>query len=59
MYTSATGGTGLSRGRTIMDEDEAESVLLTSSDGAEPGVTDPYLEVEADQPVWQNIGGDH
>ena len=39
-----------------MDEDEVEVELLTGSDEAEPSIGDPYAEVEADQPVWHNLG---
>ena len=44
----------------------AEEVLQVDLGEPDPGqvdpaigVADPYVGVEADQPVWQNLGADH
>ena len=37
----------------------ADEVPLTETVEPEAGQADPYVSVEADQPVWQNLGGDH
>jgi hypothetical protein len=36
--------------------DEAPPIESIEPDA---GQNDPYVMVEGDQPVWQNLGGDH
>jgi hypothetical protein len=55
-YTRSTGTTAR-RKEAIMDEDEAESELVSLiGDETAPTATDPYADVEADQAVWHNLG---
>ena len=37
----------------------ADEMQLPDSTQPDPQLEDPYVNVEPEQPVWQNIGGDH
>ena len=37
----------------------ADELQLSEAAQPDPEQQDPYVDIEPDQPVWQNIGGDH